>query len=105
NDWLAREFGAETLFLRTGMPLHTINTLPKLLWLQQHEPVIWQAAHQFLLYEDFFLRRLGGEAIISPCLASRTQMAALATGGWADDLLQACAIKPTRLARMARSSG
>ena len=44
----------------------------------QHEPVIWRAGHQFLLYEDFFLRRLGGQAVISHCLASRTQMYDLA---------------------------
>ena len=32
NQWLTEHFGAENLFSRTGMPLHTINTLPKLLW-------------------------------------------------------------------------
>ncbi len=69
NAWLVRTFGAEELFRRTGMPVHTINTLPKLLWLQRHESAIWREANQFLLYEDFFLRRLGGEAVISACLA------------------------------------
>jgi xylulokinase len=54
NQWLARHFGPEWLFQHTGMPLHTVNTLPKLLWLQAHEPDLWQAADQFLLYEDFF---------------------------------------------------
>jgi len=33
NQWLAERFGAANLFNRTGMPVHTINTLPKLLWL------------------------------------------------------------------------
>ena len=60
NRWLDETIGADTLFERTGMPLHTINTLPKLLWLQRHEPELWAAADQFLLYEDLFLRRLGG---------------------------------------------
>jgi len=74
NEWLAERFGGETLFRRTGMPVHTINTLPKLLWLRRHEPELWAGADQFLLYEDFMLRRLGGQAAISHCLASRTQM-------------------------------
>lgn len=70
NRWLDEQFGADALFARTGMALHTINTLPKLLWLQRNEPEIWAAANQFLLYEDFFLRRLTGAAVISPCLAA-----------------------------------
>jgi xylulokinase len=101
NRWLIERFGAETLFARTGMPVHTINTLPKLLWLQRHEPRVWKAAQQFLLYEDFFLRRLGGKATISHCLASRTQMYDLAAGGWATDILETCGIDPARLATLA----
>jgi xylulokinase len=105
NNWLAERFGAENLFNRTGMPMHTINTLPKLLWLQRHEPEIWKTAHQFLLYEDFFLRRMGSQAAISHCLASRTQMYDLKTGNWADDILVECGIDPKHLAPLAPAGG
>lgn len=105
NDWLAAHFGAEALFNRTGMPVNTVNTLPKLLWLKRHEPGIWQAADQFLLYEDFFMRRLGGRAVISHCLASRTQMYDLAAGDWADDILTECGIERDRLAPLAPPTG
>jgi len=105
NAWLAERFGAEALFSRTGMPPHTINTLPKLLWLQRHEPETWKAADQFLLYEDFFLRRLGGQATISHCLASRTQLYDLATGDWAGDILDECGIDQERLAPLAPDGG
>jgi xylulokinase len=105
NAWLIETFGADELFQRTGMPVHTINTLPKLLWLQRHEPTIWRDAHQFLLYEDFFLRRLGGEAVISVCLASRTQMMNLASADWDDDILSRCGIERSRLAKPASSAG
>ena len=105
NLWLADRFGAESLFRRTGMPLHTINTLPKLLWLKRHDPAVWKVAHQFLLYEDFFLRRLTGRATISHCLASRTQMYDLSAGDWADELLTPCGIERERLAPLAPDSG
>jgi xylulokinase len=105
NQWLAEHFGAETLFGRTGMPLHTVNTLPKLLWLQRHEPEIWRASDQFLLYEDFFLRRLSGRATISHCLASRTQMYDLAAGCWAGDILEECGIEEGTLAPLAPQEG
>jgi xylulokinase len=105
NEWLAERFGAASLFSRTGMPLHTVNTLPKLLWLQRNEPELWSSAHQFLLYEDFLLRRLGGRATISHCLASRTQMYDLCAGDWAGDLLDACQIDVRRLASLAPAEG
>jgi len=105
NEWLVGRFGAEALFDRTGMPVHTINTLPKLLWLQRHEPGTWHAAHQFLLYEDLVLQRLCGQATISHCLASRTQMYDLAAGDWADDILKACQIERERLAPLAPQKG
>ena len=105
NEWLAGQFGPKTLFNRTGMPINTVNTLPKLLWLQYHEPEIWKTADQFLLYEDFFLRRLAGRAVISHCLASRTQMYDLSAGNWADDILAKCRIERERLALLAPAVG
>jgi xylulokinase len=104
NAWLAERFGARALFERTGMPVHTINTLPKLLWLRHHEPEVWGAAHQFLLYEDFIIRKLIGQAVISRCLASRTQLYDLWTDGWSDELLLAAGLEPARLASV-RPSG
>jgi len=105
NNWLVEQFGAETLFNRTGMPVHTVNTLPKLLWLRRNEPAIYSSADQFLLYEDFFLQRLSGRAVISHCLASRTQMYDLAAGDWADDILDRCRIDRNRLAPLSPANG
>ena len=101
NQWLTEHFGAENLFSRTGMPLHTINTLPKLLWLREHEKDLFQRADQYLLYEDFLIRRLTGKAVISHCLASRTQMYDLAKQRWAEDILEKCGIETKRLAELA----
>ncbi len=105
NQWLSERFGAEPLFHQTGMPIHTINTLPKLLWLQKNEPDLWKNAACFHLYEDFFLRRFCGEASIGHCLASRTQLYDLVKGDWADDILEPCGIDRSRLAPLAPLQG
>ena len=104
NEWLRRRFGGRALFERTGMPIHTINTLPKLLWIREHEPQVWERAAQFLLVEDFFIRRMTGVAVTSACLASRTQLFHLATDSWDEDILAAIELDRRRLAEV-RPSG
>ncbi len=98
NQWLRQRFGAQALFQRTGMPVHTINTLPKLVWLKQNQPEIWSAAARFLLYEDFIIARLCGATAISRCLASRTQLYDLRQDGWSAEILAALELDPGRLA-------
>lgn len=104
NDWLRDRLGGEWLFQHTGMPIHTINTLPKLLWLRQHEPDIWREADKFLLVEDFLIQKMTGQAVTSACLASRTQMCALDSGQWSETVLEALELSPERLAEI-RPSG
>lgn len=104
NDWLRERFGARYLFERTGMPVHTINTLPKLLWLREHEPELWDGADRFLLYEDFIIGKMTGLPTISRCLASRTQLYDLRADAWASEILAVLSLDDSRLAQV-RNSG
>jgi len=101
NAWLAEHVGAHWLYERTGMPLHTINTLPKLLWLRGHEPDVYRRAARFCLYEDYLLQCLTGEPVVSQCLASRTQMMALDGSGWDVEILARCGLDAVRLSPVA----
>ena len=103
NEWLRERFGAQRLFELTGMPIHTVNTLPKLLWIREHEPEIWAAADKFLLVEDFLIARMTGRAFISSCLASRTQLCELKAGGWSAQILDALELSADRLAEIVPS--
>ncbi len=97
NAWLRANFGARRLFDRTGMPVHTINTLPKLLWLREHELPLWQAADRFLLYEDYIIGKMTGVYAISRCLASRTQLYDLGVDAWSDEILDIVGLDRLRL--------
>lgn len=103
NETLKERFGAKYLFELTGMPLHTCNTLPKLIWIKNHEPSVWSRAKQFLLYEDFIIRKMTGKAVVSKCLASRTQMYDLSQQDWSEELLNEAEIAREKLAELAPS--
>ncbi len=103
NAWLHERFGAQALFERTGMPIHTVNTLPKLLWMREHEPDIWATADRFLLVEDFLIARMTGQAAISSCLASRTQLYDLHAGTWSAEILDLLELSSDRLAEVVPS--
>lgn len=104
NAALCDHFGAKWLFEHTGMPVHTINTLPKLLWLKEHEPDLWTNAARFLLYEDFLINKMTGQAAISRCLASRTQLYNIRADRWLEAILGWLELDPARLAPV-RPSG
>lgn len=97
NEWLRAHFGARRLFDCTGMPVHTINSLPKLLWLREHEPALWRAADRFLLYEDYIIGKMTGAYVISHCLASRTQLYDLRAGAWSEEILDVAGLDLSRL--------
>lgn len=103
NAWLRRQFGAGHLFARTGMVVHTVNTLPKLLWLKEHEPELWATAAHFCLYEDFLIYKMTGRAVISRCLASRTQLYDIPDDRWSREILAVLELDPGRLAAVAPS--
>jgi len=100
NEWLRQEFGNAALFQMTGMPIHTVNTLPKLLWIKEHEPEIWHKASKFLLYEDFIIAQMTGRPAISRCMASRTQLYDIHTERWSPEILAAAGLTSERLSQV-----
>jgi len=97
NKELRERFGAQALFELTGMPIHTINTLPKLLWLKQNEKDIWNNADRFMLYEDSIIHKMTGNAFISRCLASRTQLYDLKQNQWSKQILEYLELESSKL--------
>jgi sugar (pentulose or hexulose) kinase len=67
--------GADEYALRTGLPLRSQWSLTKHRWLMDHAPAAAGAARRLNIAE-WIVRRLGGEEVSEPSLASRT--------GWLD---------------------
>ena len=97
--WLEETLGKEYLFQRTGMPAHPSYTVSKILWIKNHRPGIFEKTWKFLLYEDFFLYRLGFEPVTDYSLAARTMAFDIHTKAWSDEILQKSGVDKSLLAR------
>ncbi|MDF2835565.1 MAG: xylulokinase [Paenibacillus sp.] len=64
-------------------------TLPKILWVKQHEPEAFAAAESFLLPKDYVRFRLTGKRHMDYSDAAGTLMLEVAEKRWSDEVLEA----------------
>lgn len=97
--------------LRAWMPeeaFYTINgnllgpqySLPKLLWLRDHQPDLFTQADYFLMWGPMAAFMLGCEAVAFDSLASRTLLLDMAQNDWSDSLLGWAALERSRLGKV-----
>jgi xylulokinase len=91
--------------------LHEINgnvwgnqySLPKLMWIRDHQPDLYEKARYFLHWGSFVLFMLGGEAVIDYALANRSLLFDIRSGDWSDELLRIGGIDRGKLPRTVRA--
>src|SRR5579863_1299056 len=98
-DWITRRVGAERLIQLVSNPALTGFSAPKLLWLRDHEPKIWERAVRFLLPKDFVRFRLTGESATDVSDASGTLLFDVTHRRWSKEVLEALDIDPALVPR------
>ncbi len=89
---LTEKIGADRLIELTSNPALTNFTLPKLLWVREHEPANWKRIKSVLLPKDYIRFRLTGERAIDVAEASGTLMLDVAHRRWSQEVLEAAGI-------------
>ncbi len=84
---LEAQFGSTALHQLTGKPPAMTPSLPKLLWLCQHEPEITRQADKFLDVHAFLVRRLTGQNCTSLACADPMGLVDLQRQSWATKLI------------------
>ena len=87
TKWWGQELGKDRLFQITGMPLHPMYTVNKLMWLRQHEPEIFTNAQRFLCMQDFVFHQLGLDPAMDHSLATRTMAFDVNQLAWSEKIL------------------
>ncbi|MEJ7617589.1 MAG: FGGY family carbohydrate kinase [Pyrinomonadaceae bacterium] len=96
---ITEQVGAARLIELTSNPALTGFTLPKLIWVRNHEPEIWRRVRTVLLPKDYVRFRLTGERATDVADASGTLMFDVAHRRWSREVLDAMAIDERWLAR------
>lgn len=103
SDTQVRELGAdptveEEIYRLSGQTF-ALAAQPRLKWLQQHRPELYEAAATMLMLSEWVLYRLSGELCIEPTNGSTSGLLALADRDSDPRLAQLCGIRDGLLPR------
>jgi xylulokinase len=99
TEWWGERLGKDRLFQITGMPLHPMYTVNKLMWLRQHQPDIFAAARRFLCMQDFIFHQLGLDPAMDYSLATRTMAFDVNQLAWSGEILSLAQLDVEQLSR------
>lgn len=88
---------ADTIHSITGICLSYMFSLPKIMWLREHFPDIYQNTWKFIQCKDYINYRLTGVLATDESDAGFTLMYDLLKKRWSDTILSACEIDAAKL--------
>ena len=98
-EWWEATVGSRALFAMTGMPLHPMYSICKILWIRDNAPELFARTRRFLCVEDFINLRLAGEPVIDWSLAGRTMAFDVRKHRWSTEVLRWAGLSEDLLAR------
>ncbi len=101
---ITEKIGGARLIELTLNPALTGFTLPKLLWVREHEPERWRDVRAVLLPKDYVRYRLTGEKATDVADASGTLLFDVAGRDWSDTMLREMDLDPSLMPRVYEST-
>ena len=78
---------AKQYYMATGVPVHAMTPLCKLLWLKKNEPEIYSKSQKFIGIKEYIFHKLTGQYLIDTSVASATGFLNLAALQWDEGIL------------------
>lgn len=103
-DWINARVGGERVLALTANPMLTGFTLPKLLWVREHEPANFEQIRRMLLPKDYIRFKLTGEYATDVSDASGTGLFEVARRRWSLDMAETVGIDAGILPRAYESA-
>ena len=100
---ITQRVGAQRLIELTANPALTGFTLPKIWWVQRHEPQLWERVRSLMLPKDYVRFRLTGSRAIDVADASGTLMFDVVHRRWSKPMLDISQVSEALLPRVFES--
>lgn len=100
---ITNRVGAQRLIELTANPALTGFTLPKIWWVQRHEPQLWARVRSLMLPKDYVRFRLTGARAIDVADASGTLMFDVAHRRWSQPMLEVSGVQESLLPKVFES--
>lgn len=99
-DTLRQTNKGQEFYHLSGVPIHAMSPLCKLLWLKEHEPDIFNNAFKFIGIKEYIFYKLFGEHVIDTSIASATGLLNIKTLKWDKEILSYIGITASRLSQV-----
>jgi gluconokinase len=86
---------------KTGVPIHAMSPLCKLLWLKENNAVVFKQAKKFIGIKEYIFFRLFGNYKVDDAVASATGLLNIHTLAWDNEILNYAGIQPAQLSEVA----
>jgi len=103
-DWVTETAGAENVLRWTANPVLTGFTLPKFLWVRDHQPELFARVRHLMLPKDYVRFKLSGEFAADVSDASGTSLFDVVKRRWSREMCDAVGIDPGILPPVHESS-
>ena len=97
SQWWESTMGRERIYGVTGLPLHPMFALNKIMWLKENNPETYSKADRFVSAGDCILGKMGLPHYTDYSLASRTMAFDITKKEWSDEILYAAGIGKDKL--------
>lgn len=88
------------LYHKTGIPIHPMTPLPKIMWLKEERPDIFEKAVKYISIKEYVLYKFFGRYVVDHSVAGGTCLFNLNTMSWDPDALRIAGIREDQLSEL-----
>lgn len=93
---------AQAIYQKTGMPLHPMAPIYKLLWVKENNPLLYSKVKYWLGIKDYLIFRLTNKILVDISMAAGSGLLSLKTLTWDKKLLAKLELTAKQLPKLAK---
>lgn len=90
---------SRTVYINTGIPIHPMSPLCKIVWFKDQRPDIFTAAHKFISIKEYIFFQLFGKYIVDYSIASATGLFNIRDKKWDETAMDIAGIDEKKLSQ------